>query len=155
MSSKNGISKKIATIAVAVVVLVISLVVLLVNFWPQQNSDAQLYLIPLSVGEKTYTVSVLTNYSSAPEVSYWEEGKAVYVVFRGDQENSFFNVTVPTDLIWGNITLINKYYEVPQDHFTHSYNGTHNSVYFTFDQPAYTKHFEIRGTEGASTKQAS
>jgi len=58
---------------------------------------------------------VLSNYSTSPQVSYWEEGKAVYVVFTGERENSFFNVTVPTDLIGGEISLINKYYKVNED----------------------------------------
>ena len=113
-----------------------------------------LYTFPLSVEEETYIVTVRSNYSSAPEVGY--SGYApfpayhVSIDFRGDPENSFCNITIPTHLLWGNISVIDKYYEMSADRYTLSNNGTHNSVYFTFNHPALVKHFEIQGTEGIS-----
>lgn len=115
-----------------------------------KNRKGELYSFPISVGEKTFLVTVLSNYSSSPEVSYWKEGKAVYVVFTGNPENSFFNTTVPTELVGGEISLVNKYYKVDEEYYIRSFNGTHNSVYFSFNQTAYVKHFEIKGTEGAT-----
>jgi hypothetical protein len=73
---------------------------------------------------------------------------AVTVDFRGDKENAFCNITIPTDLIWGEISVIDKYYKMSADQYTLSNNGTHNSVYFTFNHPALVKHFEVKGTEG-------
>ena len=113
-----------------------------------------MYTYPLSVGEETYTVTVRSNYSSAPEVSYssypLQSNYFVNVDFRGNPENSFCNITIPTDLIWGEISVIDKYYIMSPDKYILSNNGTHNSVYFLFNHTALDKHFEIRGTEGIS-----
>ena len=65
-----------------------------------------------------------------------------------NRETVGFNITVPTDLIWGNISLVWKYYEQNADRYTLSNNGTHNSVQMTFNHTATVEHFEIRGTEG-------
>jgi hypothetical protein len=102
------------------------------------------------VGDEPYMVTVGNNYSSAlkvylPEVS----DNLVSVDFIGDPENAFCNITVPTDLISGELTVIAKYYEMSEDSYTKFSNSTHNSFYFTFNQIALIKHFEIRGTEGA------
>jgi len=155
LSGQHQINKRVVYLAAAIFISLLIVTVLAVTFWQQPSPEGKLYSIPVVVGDNTYAVSVLSNYSSAPEVSYWEEGKAVYVAFIGDKEDSFFNVTIPTDLIWGELTLVDKYYEVSQDRYIQSFNGTHNSVYFTFNHSAYVKHFEVRGTEGASIKQAS
>jgi hypothetical protein len=63
--------------------------------------------------------------------------------------NVFFNITIPTDLIWGNISVIWKYYEQSADRYTLSYNSTHFSVQMTLNHTATIEHFEIRGTKGA------
>ncbi len=145
-------NNKIILVSSITALLVVSLIFATILLTENEDKNkGELYSFPISVGGKTFLVSVLSNYSSSPEVSYWEERKAVYVVFTGDPENSFFNVTVPTDLIWGEISLINKYYEVDEEYYIRSYNGTHNSVYFSFNQTAYVKHFEIKGTEGTTT----
>jgi len=65
------------------------------------------------------------------------------------RETVGFNITIPTDLIWGNISLVWKYYEQNLDRYTLSNNGTHNSVQMTFNHTATVEHFEIHGTEGA------
>ena len=118
---------------------------------PEETVD-KLYSIPLSVGEEPYIVTVRSNYSSAPEVSYASYPPLlsyfVSVDFRGDPENSFCNVTIPTDLIWGSISVIAKVYTMDADLYSVSNNATHNCVYFTFNHPDLVKHFEIRGTKG-------
>jgi hypothetical protein len=109
------------------------------------------YSYPISVKEKTYIITVRTNWIPEPKVSLPEtDSKYVSVDFIGSRrEPVSFNITVPTDLIWGNISLIWKYYEQSPDRYTLSNNGTHNSVQMTFTHIATVEHFEIRGTEGA------
>ena len=115
--------------------------------------EAGFYTFPLSVADDTYVVTVRSNYTAAPEVSYFGLGnvKLVSVDFRGDPENAFCNVTIPNNLIWGEFSVISKYYEMDEDYYTKSSNSTHSSIYFEFDQIALIKHFEIRATEGAAT----
>lgn len=140
----------LALTLVAIILVTIVTGILLVDW--KGAEEGKLYTYPLSVGEETYIVTVRSNYSSAPEVSYSSypllSNYFVSVDFRGDPENSFCNVTIPTDLIWGEISVIDKYYIMSVDRYTVSNNGTHNSVYFPFNHPALVKHFEIRGTEG-------
>ena len=133
-------NSKVILIGFFTLVLIISLIVvgLLLNHSGVNETDlGEFFTFPISVGEKTFQVSVLSNYSSSPSVSYWEEGKVVYLVFTGNKENSFFNVTIPTDLIWGELTLIDKYYKVDEQHYIQSYNGTHNSMFFSFDHQRF------------------
>jgi hypothetical protein len=112
------------------------------------NSD-ELYKYPVSVGEKTYVVGVRTDYPSAPEVQVSDFSNYVSVEFTGEKQTGFCEITIPTDLIWGEISLINKYYKMSGGQYTQSNNGTHNLIYFTFNQPALVKHFSVKGTEGA------
>jgi len=113
---------------------------------PESNS----YTFPLSVADNIYVVSVRSNYTSTPEVSYFELLKSVSIDFKGNPANAFCNITIPADLIWGEFSVIDKYYEMDTANYTESSNSTHNSFYFTFDHIAYSKHFEIKATEGAS-----
>jgi hypothetical protein len=110
------------------------------------------YEFPIVVGEKTYVVSVRSNYSSAPEVSYWVLGKSLSVDFRGDREYAFCNITIPNDLMWGELSVIDKYYEMSEADYIKSSSSTHNSIYFTFNHTALVKHFEIKGTEGVTAE---
>ena len=144
---------------VFVLIVVLSILVLLVAGvmlvdWEGIEEEGRFYTYPLSVGEETYVVIVRSNYSSAPELSYISfHLKLKYYVnvdFRGAPENSFCNITIPRDLLWGEISVIDKYYVMNTDFYTVSNNGTHNSVYFPFNHTALVKHFEIRGTEGIS-----
>ncbi|MDG6221937.1 MAG: hypothetical protein QCH99_01595 [Candidatus Bathyarchaeota archaeon] len=125
--------------------------ILFIDSGKDKTENGKLYSFPFSVGNETYTVNVLSNYSSSPEVSYLKEEKIVSFAFIGEPENSFCNITVPTGLIGGEISVIDKYYKMSDEHYIQSYNGSHNSIYFTFDHIAYVKHFEIRGTQGAPT----
>jgi hypothetical protein len=140
------------TLTLVLLILITAIVVgiLLVDLAGDEESVGKLYTFPVSVGEKTYIISVNTNWISAPEV-YLPEFDSKYVCcdFRGPlRATVFFNITVPTDLIWGNISLVWKYYEQNADRYTLSNNGTHNSVQMTFYHTAVVEHFEIRGTEG-------
>jgi hypothetical protein len=122
--------------------------ILLVDFGAEEVGE--LYTFPISVGDKTYVISVRSNYSSAPEVSYSGLLKSVSVDFTGERENAFCNITIPNDLIWGELSVLSKYYEMDEAYYTKSSNSTHHSFYFVFDQIALIKHFEIRGTEGVT-----
>ncbi|MCW4024723.1 MAG: hypothetical protein NWF01_06780 [Candidatus Bathyarchaeota archaeon] len=121
--------------------------ILLINLGTKDNAG-EFYTFPLSVGEKTYVVTVRSNYSSAPTITYSELHKAVLVDFTGEKENAFCNITIPKNLIWGNISVIDKIYEMNPSNYILNSNSTYNSVYFTFDHPALVKHFEIVGTQG-------
>lgn len=126
-------------------------VVVLFDLPIEKVEEGKLYTFPLLVGEITYTVNVRSNYSSAPDVSYFGLDKSVLVDFRGDQENAFCNITIPIDLIWGELSVIDKYYFMSADRYIQSKNNTHNSIYFTFNNSALVKHFEVRGSEGVSS----
>ena len=120
-------------------------------------SNLYTYLIsPYHGNGKIYIVTVETNWASQPKVSLpneFEMSKYVSVVFTGwSRETVFFNVTIPTNLLWGNISLIRKSYEQPPDVYTLSNNGTHNSMGMTCIFTPYFSgvgYFAIRGTEAA------
>jgi hypothetical protein len=124
---------------------------------PKEESTIKLYTYPLSPYQgngKVYVVTVETNWTSKPGVSLPEFDmlKYVSVDFGWSTEPVFFNVTVPTDLVGGNISLIRKYYVQSPDLYTLSNNGTHNSIWMTCEFTPYFSgvgHFEIRGTEAA------
>ncbi len=139
------------TLILLILITAIVAGILLVDLAGDKEAEIKLYTYPVSVGEKTYIITVRTNWTSAPEVYLPEfSSKYVSVDFRGpNRETVGFNITVPTDLIWGNISLVWKYYEQNADRYTLSNNGTHNSVQMTFNHTATVEHFEIRGTEGA------
>ena len=138
-------------LAIALILLTLSIIVagiLWVNLGEEDVSAGKLYTFPLSVGGKTYVVSVRSNYSSAPSVYLPEvPDNYVSVDFRGDPENAFCNITIPTDLIWGELAVIAKYYKMDEVDYTVYSNSTHNSIYFTFNKTALVEHFEVRGTE--------
>ena len=121
-----------------------------------QEPQSKLYTYPISVREKNYTITVRTNWTSEPKVDLspkTDSLKYVSLDFSGwSKDTVFFNITIPTDLLWGNITLIRKYYEQNPDQYTLSNNGTHNSIMMKCIFTPYFSgvgHFEIRGTESA------
>ena len=135
-------------LTVLVICSLILIAIFLVNLTEDEKPEGILYSFPISVAEKTYMISIRSNYTSQPEVSYFGLDKSVLIDFRGDPENAFCNVTIPSDLIWGELSLIAKYYEMDKDYYVKSNNSTHNSIYFMFNQTALVKHFEIKGTKG-------
>jgi hypothetical protein len=144
--------KRTALTLTLVFIILFSIVagILLVNWAKNEDAVGKLYTCPVSVGEKTYIITVRTNWTSAPEVYLPEfSSKYVSVDFRGSlRATVFFNITIPTDLIWGEISVIWKYYKQSDDRYTISNNGTHHSIQMTFYHTAAVEHFEIRGTEG-------
>ena len=144
--------KRTALVLTLVLLILFSIVagILLVNLAKNEEAAGKLYTFPVSVGEKTYIITVRTNWTSAPEVYLPEfPSKYVSVDFRGSlRATVFFNITIPADLIWGEISVIWKYYKQSDDRYTISNNGTHYSVQMTFYHTAVVEHFEIRGTEG-------
>jgi len=124
--------------------------VLAFNAPVQEETESNLYVYSLSEGGKTYTVSVLTDWSSEPKVYLPEYDPLKYfsIDFIGsERKQSYFNVTYPERLISGTPTVIWKYYEQSSDQYTLSDNGTHHSVYMNFNHTATIEHFEIRGAE--------
>lgn len=141
----------IVLFAVLVFCSLIIVGIILVNLGEDQVSTGKLYTFPLSVEEQTYVISVGSNYSSAPEVSYSGLFKKVSVNFRGDQEDAFCNVTIPTNLIWGELSTYAQGYKMSEADYIKSSNSTHNSIYFTFNHNALVKTYDVMGTEGAKT----
>jgi hypothetical protein len=125
--------------------------ILWIHIGGNEGSTGKLYTFPLSVEGQTYVVSIRSNYTYAPEVSYFGLLKSVYFEFRGNPENAFCNITIPNKLIWGELSLYAKGYKMSEDYYTQSSNSTHNSIYFTFNQTASVKTFDVKGTEGVHT----
>ncbi len=143
---------KRTTLALTLVLIILIsavAVTLLINFADNKEEAIKLHTYPVSVGEKNYTISVRSNYSSAPEVNLSESSNTVEVDFRGSQRATVScNITIPTDLIWGEISVYHKYYKMNEANYVFSNNGTHNSIQTTFNHIATVEHFEIRATEG-------
>ena len=142
--------KKIA-IAIAVVIIIIALAAGLLWF---EIAGSKLYTYPISIGEKTYTITVSANWNSPPKVylsnSSLTSLKYVSVDFIGSYRKTVtFRITIPTDLLWGNISLVWKYYEQNPNRYTVSHTSTSVSVQMTFTHIATDEHFEIHGTNGA------
>jgi len=139
-------------LTLGVVILITALLAgfLWVDLVGEKKALSKLYTYPISVGEKTYIITVDTNWTSAPKVYLPEiESKYVNCDFIGpNRETVNFNITVPTDFIGGNISLVWKYYVQNADRYVLSNNGTHNSLQMTFNHTATVEHFEIHGTEG-------
>jgi len=125
----------------------------------EEAQRSNLYTYPISppLGNgRIFVVTVETNWTSKPKVAVSpvsESSKSVSVVFLGwSRETVFFNITVPTDLLDGNLSVIQKYYLLPPDRYTLSNNGTHNSVGMTCIFTPYFSgvgYFQIRETEAA------
>ena len=136
-----GVFTKKTALALIVVLLILVLVV--------AEEEGKLYTYPLSVGEETYTVTVRSNYSSAPEVSYFGLLKYVTVNFGGcERATVFCNITVPADLIWGELSVYHQDYKQPDDNYTLYSNATHHSLQMSFTHIAAVEQISIKGTEG-------
>ena len=142
----------------AAILIAVSLIVgfLLANLAIGQNEQINHYSYSLSLGPKTYTVTVKTNWNTepAPEVSLHSTPNSTerfveLYFWQGKQGTIFYNITIPTAILSGNISLVWKYYLQNADRYTLVNNGTHNSLSMTF---AYDPHFsgngyfEIKGT---------
>jgi len=124
--------------------------ILLINLEEDKSEEVKLYTFPISVGEETYVISVRSNYSVS-EVSYFGILRYVSVDFRGSlRETVFCEITVPTDLIWGELSVYKKDYIQSDDSYIMSNNGTHHSVQMIFYHIATVEVISIRGTEGVT-----
>ena len=135
---------------VLITIFPIATTTLLVDLPKGEEALGKLYTYTISVGEETYIITVRSNYSSVPEVSYYGIPPVYFVTidFRGDQENSFCNITIPTELIGGELSVIDEDCIMSGEQYTISNNGTHNSLYFPFNHSALVKSFGIKGIEG-------
>ena len=154
---------KFPIVLIAILLFSSLIVIVGVTLNPSENkvAEAKLYTYPLLVGEKTYIVTIGSNYSAAPTVNlpkvpenYTDPDRNYNFIefdFRGPPEDTFFNITLPNDLIWGELTVIDKYYVMDKTNYIQTNNSTNTSIYFTFNHITHIatdKHFEIRGTEG-------
>ena len=144
--------KTLALILASVILIAALLVgVLWVDLARVEEAPNKLYSYPISVGEKTYVVTVRTNWTDAPKVSLpeFDPGYFNCDFFGPTRETVGFNITFPAELVGGNISLIWKYYVQDPTRYTLSNNGTYNSIQMTFNHTATDEHFEIHGTEGS------
>jgi len=149
-----------------IVVLAIFLIVISlgVGSFLANLEKTNVFTYPLSVGDKTYVVTVETNWNAerAPSVTLLNSSEpnrySIELYFLGRTvkdigwENITYTITIPTDLLWGNISLIHKYSLVDPERYTLINNGTHNSLKMTFEYEYHFSgigYFEILGTEGA------
>ncbi len=146
------------TFKVAVTIFLIAISVatgfLLARIAEGQKAAIQQYSLPLVIGDKTYTIDIVTNETSKPLIYLPENEKtlkyfSVDFISQPGNKQFFFNITYPTNLIWGNFTLVAKYYIQDPSRYTLSSNGTHQSVYMSYIHYNTNCHFEIRGTEAA------
>jgi len=165
---KSHINRRTLALKLAVAILVTSVAAVILSNGSTEQEKRQedlqeeaanyLYTYPLSPyhgNGKTYIVTVETNWTSQPKVSLpeFDTLKYVSVIFLGwSRDKVFFNVTIPTDLLRGNISFTRKYYEQSPDLYTLTNNGTHNSLWMTCEFTPYFSgagYFEIHGTEAA------
>jgi hypothetical protein len=154
-------TKRKLIVVTAILLIAISLAagILLASLEVGREEETNMFTYPLSVGSKTFIVTVETNWNAerAPSVSLINVSDvtrhAIELYFLGGSKKTIsFNITIPTDLLWGNISLIWKYYLQSPERYILSNNGTHNSLQMTFDyEPFFSGmgYFEIFGTKGA------
>ena len=131
-----------------VVIIVFSIVAGILLFGGGAGEEGELYTYPLWVENETYIVTVRTNWTSSPEVSYFGLLKSVDVTFRGTIGTVSCNITVPNDLIWGEISVHNQDHKIGEDYYTLNSNSTHSSIQYSFRHIAAVEIINIMGTEG-------
>ena len=154
------IKRKFIVVA-AILLIAISLAagILYAYLEVDREEETNLFTYPLSVRDKTFIVTVETNWNAErmPSVTLLNVSDvtrhSVELYFLGGSKKTIsYNITIPTDLLWGNISLVQKYYLQNPDRYNLSNNGTHNSLQMTFEyEPHFSGigYFEIIGTEGA------
>jgi len=152
-------------LAIALILLASSIIVagiLLGDLGKDDASNSKLYTYPLSVGNKTFIVTVEANWTAErePSVSLLNSSEpnqyAIELYFRGHTDKNVnwetitYNIAIPDDLLWGDISLVWKYYTQDPDRYTLSNNSTHNSLQMTFDYSPFfsgSGYFIIEGTD--------
>lgn len=152
--------KKIPITVVAVTLIVVSLTSILwagTGTVPQNTQEAiNRFIYPITAANKTYTVTLEANWDAdnPPHVEL-SNGDRHYVKLHfldGIEKNVTYTINIPSDLLWGNFSLVKKYYLQNPDSYIVSNNGTHISLQTTFDyHPRFSGngYFEVIGTEGA------
>ena len=145
---------KIILALIIVVLILFSIIIagsLLLNL-EIELEEVKSYTFPISVGDKTYTIGVRSNYSVS-EVSYFGILKCVSVDFRGSLRATVFcEIIVPADLIWGELSIYKNDYVQSDDLYILSNNGTYHSVQMTFKHIAIVEAISIKGTEGVKSE---
>jgi hypothetical protein len=152
--------KRILMTAAAISLLIVVLTAGLLS--TRQHSTAaekkaNLYTYPIAVKDKTYIVTLQTNWTTqkTPTISLSDSSLTPYALILyflgGSKATITYNVTIPTELLSGDISLIWKYYVQNPDRYVLINNGTHNTLQMTFSYDPYFSgngYFEILGTEG-------
>jgi hypothetical protein len=148
----------------AIIVGVVSLLIVALTAGilarPQQVQNAKeinIYTYPFTVKDKTYTVTLETNWTAqAPTVSLSDSSLTPYSLtlyfLGGSKATVTYNITIPSDLLSGDISLIWKYYVQTPDRYILTNNGTHTTLGMAFNYDPYFSgmgYFEILGTDGA------
>lgn len=149
--------KIILTVAVAVTLVAVSLTGILLANLAAPKGENILFTYPLSVEDKTYTVTVEANWDkdNPPTVTLTNSSgrHAIELYFLGGTNKTVtYNITFPTELLGGNVSLVWKYYRQNPDRYVLGGNGTHNSLQMTFDYDPHFSgmgYFEVVGTESA------
>lgn len=141
----------LALIVISLIIVLVVAGIMLVD-WKGTEEEAKLYDYPLEVENETYLVTVRTNWTSPPEVSYFGLLKSVDVNFRGTRGTVLTNITIPAELIWGELSVYLKDYKQSEDRYTLSSNTTHYSVQMKFQHIATVVIVSIRGTEGVTAQ---
>jgi hypothetical protein len=124
----------------------------------QETKQINLYTYPFTIKDKTYIVALETNWTAqkAPTVSLSDSSLTPYSItlyfLGGSKATVSYNITIPTDLLSGDISLIWKYYVQNPDRYVLTNNGTANMLHMTFNYDPYFSgigYFEILGTDGA------
>ena len=124
--------------------------------------DEKFYTYPLSEGDKTFVVSLETNWTgeNAPKVSLINSSNpsqyAIELYFLGRTEKNVtwesvtYNITFPNGLLGEDISLIHKYYLQDPSSYSLGSNSTHTWLQMTFDYSPYfsgSGYFVIKETE--------
>jgi hypothetical protein len=154
--------KKAAYVIALVLILAIMTVavgILVMRLEVNREEKNNLFTYPLSVGNKTFIITVKTNWDAErkPSITLLNvtdiNRHSIELYFLGGiKKNISYNITIPTDLLWGEISLVWKYYLQDPDSYTLSNNCTHNTLQKTFEYDPFfsgSGYFEILGTEGA------
>ena len=123
------------------------------------HEEISVFNYPFSVDSKTVVVTVETDWveEREPSVSLLNSSNGRYAIelyFLGGTEDKTvsFEICIPNDLLWGNISLIRKYYTVNPDNYSLLNNGTYNTLQMTFEYKPFfsgSGYFEIVGTDGS------
>ena len=132
--------------------------------WKDNTSDNKLYTYPLLVENKTFIVTVETNWNgkATPDVSLDNTSTVpnetrLSLYFRGrseknttDWETLTYNITMPTELIGEVTSLIRKYSPQDPSRYNLSNNSTHTSLQMTLEYSSMfsgSGYFLIKGTK--------